>query len=384
MTTITLNASGNWASTGTWSPAQVPVAGDDVILPSGALNLTIGATAAAATLTAQAGYTGTVTANSGLTLTGGLTMVSGMTQTGVGQLTLNGTQTINCAIPWNGAVVFQGSNTYTLSQDFTVNGAATFGNSTNNPVLNGYSVICKANVGTGTGSISGTTVIVLGGTTTWTSSAAGFSNSITINSPGTVTFSGTVNWGGGTMTYVAGTLALGTAAIKLLASSTFTGFTSWSAALPNLQFNAAMTVTLGSDLYIKGSTGLQFPNYNITWAGAYDIYCEKTNLVSLNANHTMTMVAGQKLTVTTDFNLFYATGPSANHPAFVSSTPGTKYKIVLGNGASQELFLVAFTDCDASQGQPLFTFGGSATTCYNVWTAFPVPMYQPTSQLGVY
>jgi len=66
-TAITSAGSGNWNSTTTWSPAQVPVVGDDVTLASG-FTVTVTADAACGTAVFPTGTSATLNINSGVTL----------------------------------------------------------------------------------------------------------------------------------------------------------------------------------------------------------------------------------------------------------------------------------------------------------------------------
>ena len=68
---------GNWSTAGNWSLGNVPLSTDNVVFGSVTANCSIDATAVANTLTIAPGYTGTVTANAGLTVSSDFSLESG-------------------------------------------------------------------------------------------------------------------------------------------------------------------------------------------------------------------------------------------------------------------------------------------------------------------
>lgn len=155
---------------------------------------------------------GTITIGTDLLRTGNTTIVAGTIITTGSTLRLSQTQSItNNGTGWNN-VTFANTTgqVITLLDNMTINGTATFGSSnSNNYVINGFTIILNGNfnVPVNSGEISGTTNFLYSGTGTW--SAAGLSpikNNLTINTAGTLTISGNVYYGVGTLTYTAGTV----------------------------------------------------------------------------------------------------------------------------------------------------------------------------------
>lgn len=123
-------ATGNWASTSTWSDtsggspgASAPVSGDTAYLnaASGAITVTVAANAACTVLDCS-GYSGTLTINSsyGLTVGGNITLVSGMTCSGTGTLEMSAAGTLTSggvSVSWK--LSLTGANTKTLNTNGT-------------------------------------------------------------------------------------------------------------------------------------------------------------------------------------------------------------------------------------------------------------------------
>jgi fibronectin-binding autotransporter adhesin len=86
-TTRTWVGPGNWSSAANWNPVGVP-GGNDSALFANANNCTIDISTSVATLTMQAGYSGTITANLPLTLSGGYSQAGGTFGLGGSTLTV--------------------------------------------------------------------------------------------------------------------------------------------------------------------------------------------------------------------------------------------------------------------------------------------------------
>ena len=235
--------------TGTWSQVSGSVAN----------NLTIN-TAGTITVSGTVGYnTGTLTYTAGTVTTTGSTLNIGAATT----LDTNG-------MSWNN-VNFTGGNgvTYTLGNNLTLGGtlSVTTGNGTT--TLNGFTIYDGGSLTTpaNVGKITGTTAIVLDGTGTWSQGnqpTGGYTNSITINTPGTITISGSV--GSGPLTYVAGTVVTTGSTLYYNTTGNLPNGIVWN----NLSLNGSgsnPTYTLLGNLTLNGTLSVSTNNSTATLNG---------------------------------------------------------------------------------------------------------------------
>ncbi|MBP9758736.1 hypothetical protein KBD45_03500 [Candidatus Dojkabacteria bacterium] len=171
-------------------------------------------------------------------------------------------------------VVFTGTSTtiHTLSAALTMTGNLTLNNNSTTMVINGlFNITVGGSLAINNATHSGTASIVLNGTGTW-SGAGVLRNNLTINTAGTLTVSGTVNYNTGTLTYTAGTVTTTSSTLVIGATGTtlnVSGIT-WN----NVQYGTGtQTCTLSSDLNISGL--LTFANLimTVTINGAFSINC---------------------------------------------------------------------------------------------------------------
>jgi len=212
------NSNTNWSATsGGASGASVPLAADDVFFNanSGAGIATVNVASNCRSLNLT-GFTGTIQFNFNLSLNGTILNL------GTGGYTIAGTANLRLAtgmtITSNGTIYqgnfeIGGTGTYTLTDDLTINGITTIssGGAQN---LNGNNLYVNSDLlvtSISSGSTSGTTNIILSGTGTWSSNQTNtnsgqITNNLIINTTGTITILGNVWKGGGTISYVAGTV----------------------------------------------------------------------------------------------------------------------------------------------------------------------------------
>ena len=210
-------------------------------------------------------YVNTLTMSAILFVKGNVTLVAGMTIAGASRLSVNATSTITSnGKTWPNAVDFNmtaGSQTVTVADDWNITGTVSF--LTNIATFNGNKISVGGSLTNNTN--GGTTLFELVGTGTWTSS--GFKNSLTINTAGTITVSGTVSYSTGTLTYIAGTVVTTSSTLSIVTTSTLnTDGIIWN----NFSNFANTPVTLTSDLYCTGTFRTQ------TAAGTlngFNIYC---------------------------------------------------------------------------------------------------------------
>lgn len=388
MATRTISdAGGNWNAVGAWVEGATPVAGDDVVATATSGQLTINTTAACATVNFT-GYTNTLTLSAAVTwtVTGNITLAAGMTITGTGvTLSLTGTHTLTAnGKTWTAKLTYgSGISTVTLADDWTIGGLVSLSQTS---TTNGSNLNCAGGLSTGSGvTLSGSTVIKLTGTGTWTPATAVMALSLTIDAgAGTITTSGaSLTYKTGTLRYVSGTMAgtWGTTLVMTVNGDTSLDLATIPTPLFTMGVNATSTITLLSALAV---TTFNMPGtVNVTFVGAFDVTFGTIQTTgAFGATRTLSLVAGQNYRITTSFGP--VTNPTTSSRfAIVSGTPGTKAKLTLQPGATQDLAFVNFTDIDASLGQPIFSYKGAVTTSFNVYNTFPVVQTPPTGILGV-
>lgn len=372
------NGGGNWNSTGTWVENLVPSSSDAVVATATSGQLTINAAGSCASLDLT-GYTSTITFSQTLNVAGSVTFSTTTTVAGTAgtllitanaTLTSNG-KTLTCALSFNNAI------TVTFADPWVVNSGITAGNSANALTLNGSTLTCAGGFTLGTSAgCSGTTKIIMSGGTL--AAAAGtLNNNVDINSAGTVTLSNSgVKYATGTFTYVAGTLATGTNTLTISGNCTLD--LGSSAHLTNLAFGAAYTATLADDVYVDNT--LTIANANCAFAGSYNIRTATFSCTTPTAARTLTLVAGQSVTVTAALTI---PGSTSGYLSIGSSSPGTLTSLTLAAGATQDVGYARVTDIDSSAGQPIFSYKGSVTTSKNWFTTFPVVNRRPTLCVGI-
>jgi hypothetical protein len=272
------NAGGNWNAPATWTLGVVPIAGDDIAFTATSGNLTVNVASAVLVGVNFTNYVGTITFNNTINTSGFLNLgTGGYTQAGASGITLNGTATLTSGgVTWSRLLTFGGTTaTYTLVGNWTVTGAITFQGVGVTTFTNNTLNINGGLTQTSSGTYSGTTAIVFGGTGTWSNSNTGIlRNNTTIN--GTLTISGTVRYDTGTLTYTAGTVDTTGSTLNIATNTTLnTSGITWN----NITTTATATITLGSNLTLTGTLNISNGTTSFTLGGF--------NLISTNANLTM-------------------------------------------------------------------------------------------------
>jgi hypothetical protein len=185
--------------------------------------------------------------------TGTLTYTAGTVSSAGGTLTINGSCTMNTSgVTWSNITSTAAGGTLTLTSALNVSVAFTI---TTSLIVNGaFNVNIGGSFTVNTGaSISGTSLLLLNGTGTWSTVGNGMTiSSVTINTVGTITISGVLFYGSGTLTYIAGTMIVAGSTLSIPFNSTTTvlntsGMT-WNNVLANL--NGTMSIT--SNLNVGG------------------------------------------------------------------------------------------------------------------------------------
>jgi hypothetical protein len=125
------NTASTWATAASWSPAAVPIAGDDVVF-TGTNNgqCTVGAATVTVLSLTTTGYTGNLIVNARLTVGGNVTLSSTNNISGTSDITIStnsvlnpGGSTIGCGLRFSTInTTIQLAGTLTLSSAFTVLG----------------------------------------------------------------------------------------------------------------------------------------------------------------------------------------------------------------------------------------------------------------------
>jgi len=252
------NSTTNWSATsGGASGASVPGTVDNVFFnaSSGAGTATINVASSCANLNLT-GFTGTLTFNNNLSVAG--TVVN----LGTGAYTVLGTAALRFQTAstitsngssWSRNITFAANGVFTLADNLTVLGTLSFeGNFT--PTINGNTLNISGDLTyNSVGNTSGTTLFNFNGTGTWSHTNSGaIGNSVTINTVGTLTISGTVYKSSNTFTYTAGTV-VDTGATVVISSSTTLNVSgkTWN----KLLVNNTITLTSNINAVTFGTTG---------------------------------------------------------------------------------------------------------------------------------
>jgi hypothetical protein len=353
---IFTGATANWNTATNWSQGTIPTATDGYLTRFNASspNCTVNASSMAVNAISFSGYTNTITMTNGLGIYGNTTLASGMSISGSGALTFNasGLLTSN-GKTWSTPIIFSSNlGVNQLSGNWTNSGLCTI-TSANTISINKTSTEKLVLSGglTHTGTTTNTAQIQMTGGT-WSGSGV-FNGDLDFN--GNCSVSGSVNRGTGTITRTSGTITTTSSTITFNNSATITvnGVT-WN----NIAFaTTPITITMDRDLTINGTMTLATTH---TFVGAYNMTIPTLTLSG--SGRTMSLTGN--LTISTAFNSTGSTSASRN--VINSSSGGVKRNITLNTGATHDLSFVDFTDINANNGQPIWSYKGTISNCNNV------------------
>jgi hypothetical protein len=307
-----------------------PGTGGLSLTPSGALSVTLntggmtwaslfGSTNSSITLLSALNVSGTATFNNNPTF--------------IGAFPLN---TFNLNIASSGGIL-------TMSNDINVTGTLSSGLATGTTFNGAYNINASGSVTVGT-NWSGTATLIYTGTGTF---AGGILQLNTfINTTG-ATF-GSFTYRTRTLTWTAiGTSTFGTMVLNLNTAPTMT-VNCTGLVIPTISMTTTSTNTT-----FNGSQGFAMNNYSSITSTSTKVTWQATNTYVIN-------------------NSFIVTTTSAASHVWVSSSPGTQYKVNLTNEASQDVGFITVTDADSSGGQTIYTRKGVLTNTIN-WRLLTAP-----------
>lgn len=274
MATLYFRSTGtNWGTAGDWSTTpspsytggSVPTTADDVVFEAASANCIVNSINRLCKTIDFTNYTNTIQMTFNITVSGAITFGASMNVhvTGSGSIGSIVTSTITPnGFAWPNTFTLGGTNqTYTLASNMTLAGQLTCSGTTA-VTINSNTLTCN-NGAVFTTATSGTTTIELRGGN-WSGTC---NNTLNLDSAGTITLTGTIGRGSGTLTYVAGTInnsgnySLGWSGGSINVGNNII----WN----NITFGTG-TITLVSDLYATGN----FITVNGgVLNGAYKVYC---------------------------------------------------------------------------------------------------------------
>lgn len=238
----------NWGTATNWSLGAVPTASDGNVatFDGTSPNCTVNTSSRACNGIDFTNYANTITMSQLISVSGNITLGASMIISGSGGLTCNAAATLKSnGKTWPNTLTVSGGYIFTLSDNWTVQNLTCAANAGQ---LNGNTIYVNGNFTMSNTFTSCTTAVVLQGTGTW-SGAGIYKGNLTFNTAGTITISGSVSYGVGTLTYTAGTMPASGSTLTLSSTPTLnTSGMTWYNITPG-----ATTVTLTSDLYVSNN-----------------------------------------------------------------------------------------------------------------------------------
>jgi hypothetical protein len=248
--------------------------------------------------------------------------------------------------------------------------------------INGFSITINGNiVQSGNGSLIGTTAFIYGGTGTWSRTGTTyFSNPFTINTSGTLTFSGG-SIGGGIFTYTAGTVNVQTGSILTIRVTGTTmnhGAIVWYDVIlgSSLGVGSVGTLILNNKLTCSNSLILGLSNTVFSGTdGTFDTY-DLFFGSPISSSQTTRLVATKTYTVR---RLVQCTQAPSTFPLILNSTVvGTRAIFTVLKGSTIDIGFLNVTDINSSLGKKLYSYRGVISNSLN-WAQLPTDVKPATS-----
>jgi hypothetical protein len=387
---------------------------------------------------------GTLTLASNISFAGGtLTYVTGGFNPSTFTLTLPLTSTLNTnGMTWNNVTIGSAggaAQTITLNSNLNVSGSLTLGAGSTPFTINGSNIVVTGSlsvVGTNTPSFAGTSTVVLGGTGTWsqTSALSSFTLPVEINTPQTISLSGTLNKNGN-LTYTTGNVNAGSSTLSwsgtltsnssslvlnnlvCAAASVFTGSNGFD--VNSLTVNAGVNTVWGAGLtYNVLQSFSSLDTQDLTTATSRILFAGTNNAVFAGTVATTTLTISSftngsgrlkvgdliytnglstPWTITSTGSAQGGTGTYTISPnqgsyavsrTFVTSGSGaTRPYVRLSTSATQNVLATNAIDVDSSQGQTIIVSPSQSNFTYyflqNATNWNPPSIYRPVSYTWV-
>lgn len=379
-----INSTTNWSATSGGAPgAPAPGPSDAAIWDANSGTGTVTVNAALSVLSANfTGFGGTLAGSQNITLNGGnLTFGSGMTQNWSGNLLIaaTGTTITSNAKEISGALILTtgapNPTTTTFSGDFKCGSLqhTTVAGTWN---LNGSDIYLKGSATTfgvsGSRFIAGTSTIRLVTTTMALSIfiTGSISNNVIINATNAITQTAAVVITGGTWTYVSGTWATGVNQFQAIGNCTLNlaGMPIYILAL----VTNGVVVTLTSLLTVTNKVS-QGVTGTVTFDGTHGFTTPTLETVASGNARNIIFKSGVEYFITSAVEA--QAGVYTARSLFSATSAGTKAKLTLSQGVTQNIPNVDFTDIDAGNGITICSYNGTISNCTNVRQ---LNHYQPT------
>lgn len=270
------NGGGNFNATGTWVEGAVPTAADAVVFTATSGQLTVNVASVCLSIDFT-NYTNTITFTNSLTVSGNITLAAGFTQAGASGIIINANSTLTSnGVTWSRTFTTSAGAGVTiilsLVGNWTQTGTTTFnsgGTATTYTTINSNSFIFgtgsyNVNITAAT-NVNGSATMLVGGSSglvSFGSSNGCYQLNFTINTGGSVQFTGTFQFANATLTYTSGTVVTtgSTLQIPYSVSGQTVTFNTGSLVWTNVTFGssgALITLTLPSNLLWSGSLTIQ-------------------------------------------------------------------------------------------------------------------------------
>ena len=354
------SSSSAWNTAANWSLGTVPTVSDGHVTTFDATSpsCSMGGSRSCNNIDFT-GYTNTLTMSTNtLAVAGNITLDTGMIISGTGRIEATATGSITSnGFSWPNDFRFSGGvlTTKTLIGDLTINGALLVAGGLINKTT---SEILIANNGqTISGSCQGSADIYLkAGTWTATTGNSIIQNNLFLDG-GSITISGTVYYGTGTLRYLGGTITTTGSTLRIEIDCTInTSGMVWGTVF----VTSSLTLTIDSTL----STDILIPQIS-TFSGSYGWVCNTFQQLSATSQ-TVTLKNGITYTINTLFDCKYARVGSII--LFTSDHASNKANLVLQPGATCQC-LASFTRIN-NTGRPIRTFNGTVTDCVGVVSVY--------------
>jgi len=320
----------NINGTGTWSGSGI-IRNNLTINTAGTLTLSGTLEHSVGTITYTAGTISAGTSTLRIGRSTGTLSCGGMTGsnafaniTSIGNGTTTLAANLECSGNFTGSssgVILTGNYTFTVMGNFDMSSAA----------VNSITSTTTKIVMGGTGFIKGPTT------------TGQIRIDLTINTSGTITIFGTVNYSTQNFKYTAGTMATsGTANLKFITTA--------ATCTLNALFTYAGIITTAVNTTFNGTDGFTITNFNCVTAGVVNTF---------KAGNTYTVTGGTTLT-----------GTLASRVQMISGTPASMVYFVLQPGAAQDVGFVTATDMDSSAGITIYDYKGLLSNTLN-WNQLP-------------